>query len=120
MANLAQQAKEKIESEVKSFKGNSYGQVVYKPLAETLESFIEQSEEFAAAVLHSEKTLTDCCNTILSGIHGSTSDYEVYKRAAEFYFPGATIKFEIKVVLNGQAMLEDEADKVRSIYDFMK
>jgi len=83
--------------------------VVYKDVAKTLISFCDD-ERFARAIAESEKTLSDCCKAIMSDVgHSGISDLEVYKRAAEFYFPTATVLFKMEICLDAQEELEREA-----------
>ena len=101
MNETQKQAIEKIEKETKEFKGNRYGQVIYMPVAETLKQFCG-NEQFAAAVLGSGKTLSECCKEVTKGVKGSLSDIETYKRAVQFYFPEADIKFDMRIILSGE------------------
>lgn len=99
MSELTKKAEEKLDEEVKVFKGNPYGAVVYKDLAATLKQFCGE-DWFAKEILDSEKTLSDCCTAILSDVQGSISDIETYRRAVEFYVPGSTVKCQMQVVRN--------------------
>jgi hypothetical protein len=111
MTLMIEQAKQKLAEEVKSFKGGRMETVVYKEVAKTLTSFCE-SERFASAIAESEKTLSDCCKTILSDVNaagGAISDLETYKRAVEFYFPTATVQFKMEICLDEQEELKREA-----------
>ena len=81
--------KEKAGIDVK----NRYKSVLWKPVYETLQNFCRQNEEFARAVEQSDKTLDDCMSALCKGIGSSISDLEVYKRAAQFYFPDAWWKW---------------------------
>jgi hypothetical protein len=96
MSEIIEQAKKKLAEEEKNFTGNQFGQVVYKDLSKTLQQFCEK-EWFAEAIMKSNKTLSDCCKTILSGVNGGISDVETYKRAVEFYVPGSTVKCQLSV-----------------------
>ena len=107
MNETQKQAIEKIEKETKEFKGDKYGRVIYMPVAETLKQFCG-NEQFAAAVLGSDKTLSDCCKEVTKGVKGSLSDIEAYKRAVQFYFPGADIKIDMRIILSGAEEVVDE------------
>lgn len=74
--------------------------MVTDAVRDALKTFCEQDEEFAQAVVQSDKGLGECIETVLKG-HGSCiSDLEVYRKAVEFYFPGATVKMQLKVQVN--------------------
>lgn len=96
MSQIIEQARQKLAEEEKNFKGDQFGEVVYKDLTRTLQQFCEE-EWFAEAITQSPKTLSDCCKTILSGVEQGISDVEVYKRAVEFYVPGSTVKCQLSV-----------------------
>lgn len=85
--------KEKAGIDVK----NRYKSVLWKPVYETLQSFCRQNEEFARAVEQSDKTLDDCMSALCKGIGSSISDLEVYKRAAQFYFPGCVVEMALTI-----------------------
>lgn len=82
-------ALKKIDEEVRGFKGDKREQVMYKPVADALREFCRQQPEFAQAVYQSKKTLADCMKHVAKGVGNSISDIEAYRRAVEFYFPGA-------------------------------
>ena len=99
-----EQAIEKLNNECKSFKSSDRKAVAVKDaVAYTLETFCEQDEEFAHAVVQTDKTLSDCCTEIMKGTGNSVSDLEVYKKAVNFYFPGADIKMTMEIDLIGSA-----------------
>ena len=56
-----EQAIEKLKNELKGFSGGPKEKAVSKPVAETLEMFCRQDDEFAQAIVENEKTLSDCC-----------------------------------------------------------
>lgn len=60
-----EKAIEKIQKELKAFTGGNKEKAVSKPVAETLEMFCKQNEEFAQAIYESDKTLSNCCKTIM-------------------------------------------------------
>jgi hypothetical protein len=102
-------AKDKINEEVKTFKGNNKASAVYRHVADMLKNFTDQELEFAEAVQQSKATLSGCCKTIMQNVGSSVSDIEVYKKAVQFYFPGADIKLTMKIKLNPY---EDDAEEV--------
>ena len=95
----AQKAVKKLEGEFKKAEFGRYGKVVGKPVLKTLKDFCNQNEEFALAVLQTDKTIQQCVEHTVKGVNQSISDIEVYTKAVEFYFPGATIRFSMTIDL---------------------
>lgn len=120
---MTEKAIEKIEQEMKSFKGDKYGQAVGASVAEALKDFARQDGEFAQAIIQNDKTVSDCCAQIMKGVGGSVSDIEVYRRAAAFYFPGATVRFQMMIDLCPAPGAADDATKpvgiVLDLADFL-
>lgn len=99
--SILEQAKQKI----KSFEAKKLGQLSQKvkaiaePTANALVAFCEQSEEFARAVIDGDDFI-NCLITISKDFGNAVSDFEVYSKAVQFYFPGAVIKFEMKILMS--------------------
>ena len=106
--NWAQQAAEKLEREAKAFQGNKYEAVMKTAVADALESFCRQDEEFAQAVVQGG-SFAECMAVVAKGCGSSLSDIEAYRRAAAFYFRGALVKMELRIRLEPEA---EEAGKV--------
>ena len=83
-------------------------------VTEALKGFCEQDEEFAQAIAQSDKGLSECIDTILKGHGNCISDLEVYRRAVEFYFPGATVSMTLKIHVNPY---EEEERKPSSVIE---
>lgn len=85
-------------------KGN-YQQAIAEGVAGALKIFCGQSREFKQAVEQSDKTFKDCLDSIAGKIKGkkSVSDFDVYKAAADFYFQGAKIHFDMRIDLEEDA-----------------
>lgn len=84
------------------YNGNSnIGELIAGPTADALWSFCEQDMEFAQAVEQSGKTFNDCINEISRGLGRSCSDFTVFTKAVQFYFPGATISYNMDIHLSG-------------------
>ena len=77
-----------------------YATAVYDSVRDTLVGFCEQNAEFADAILQAEKTLGECCDTIMQKCGQSISDVEVYARAVNFYFPGAKVEMKMTVYMS--------------------
>ena len=101
MNETQKKAIEKIDKEVKEFKGDKYGKVICKPVANALKQFCG-NERFAAAILNSDKTLSDCCKAVTESVKESLSDADAYRKAVQFYFPDADIKFDMRIILSGE------------------
>ena len=68
-------------------------------LRTALSSFTEQSEEFATAVMAQDKTLEGCVNALKvpQGDRVSLSDFDVYRMAAQYFFPEADVEWSMKI-----------------------
>lgn len=95
---MIKQAIDKLDREVKEFKGDRYGNVVYKPTAEALKRLCRQNARLASAIV-AGGNLTDCIKSI--GIKGNISDLDVYAGAVKFYMPGYTVQYSMEVVPDG-------------------
>lgn len=99
---IAEEAIKKLEDEYNAprMKLSKCGAVVAKPILDALIQFCEQNSEFAQAVVQSDKNIKDCIESTVKGANGNgISDFEVYRRAAAFYFEGATVSFVMNIDL---------------------
>lgn len=103
MADWLKLAIDKLEAQSSNFKGDNKAQAVKSAVVETLTTFAKQESEFAQAIAESDKTLSDVCTATVRGVGNSISDLEVYQKAVQEYFPGAKVKFEMKIDLVGDA-----------------
>lgn len=71
-------------------------------VAQTLRDFCDQSEEFAQAVSQGG-SFQECMNHVARGVGNAISDFEAYKKAVQFYFPGADIRMQMTIDLIGGA-----------------
>lgn len=90
MEGFVNQAIAKIEGGIAAVKGQKEN-VVKRPVADALISFCRQQEEFAQAVVQSEKTFADCVAHVVAGCGNALSDIEAYRKAVGFWFPGAVV-----------------------------
>lgn len=104
-------AVEKIAQELKSFKGDRYGEAVKQHVASTLTHFCEENERFAEVVYKTKRTLSDCCAEIMKGCGSHISDIDVYRGAVRNYFPNADITFHMTIAINGDAPTEEELNR---------
>ena len=68
-------------------------------VVKALSQFCEQSEEFAAAVAAEDKTLVGCLKAMKlpgQGL-GYCSDFDVYRMAAQYFFPEADVEWSMKI-----------------------
>lgn len=105
MSNMATDAVKKITDEKKKVTG-SKETVMADAVFAAVKDFCVQEEEFAQAVLQGG-TFADCMRTVAKGVGRSISDLEAYKRAVQFYFPGAEVKMQLTIDLIGAAAGED-------------
>lgn len=109
--NYTQLAVEKIAEELKTFKGDRYGEAVKKHVAATITHFCEQEPRFAEVVYKTKRTLSDCCAEIMKGCGTSISDIDVYRGAVKNYFPNAEVVFTMTISIDGDAPSEDEMNR---------
>jgi len=98
---MTTQPLEKINQELKSFKGDKYAMVMKDRCSEVLKNFCQQDEEFAQAVVQTDKTFSDCMAEVVKKIKGNNgiSDLDAFKEIVSFYFPGAGINFSMTIDL---------------------
>lgn len=92
-------AEEKLRRENEEGKFNQHAKVIVAEIIKALLDFATQEPEFAQAIVQNDKTLADCCNAVVKDVRNHISDLEAYRRAVQFYFPGADIRFEMKIDL---------------------
>ena len=85
--------------------------IMAKPCLDMLSSFINQDEEFADAVLQNSQTFISCMAVVEKNCGSGISDLEAYKRAVQFYFPGAKIEFCMKLHVNPFELEQEEKPK---------
>ncbi len=103
---------EKLDNE---FNKGSFGvraAAMKAAVRETLKDFCRQDEEFAQAVVQGG-SFDKCMETVAKGVGSSISDLEAYKRAVQFYFPGAEIRMSMSIDLIGAAA--DPAEEPRGV-----
>lgn len=108
MEEFVSKAIEKIEGGLSSVKGQKEN-VVKRPVADALISFCRQQEEFAQAVVQSEKTFADCVAHVVAGCGNALSDIEAYRKAVGFWFPGAVVDMVLTIRMSEFEEPEKEA-----------
>lgn len=96
---LFKKASDKLEKEIKEAHLDRKSKVIAEPTKKALLDFCRQEDEFAQAIVETDKKFGGCCAEIVKGAGSAISDLEVYRQAVQFYFPGADIRFEMKIDL---------------------
>ena len=107
--NFYEQAEDKLRKQLSAVNGPKEGAIKGAAM-DALLNFARQEEEFAQAIVQGG-SFTDCMHAVCKGVGTSISDLEVYKRAANFYFPGCDIRFEMTIDLAGAAAAADPGEK---------
>ncbi len=124
-----EQAAKKLEDEKKSGKYDQYAQVMKDRVNETLVSFCEQDREFAQAVVQGG-AFEACMNAVSKdarsyGNGRGIPDLEAFRRAVQFYFPGADVRFQMSVNLCASVEAEEPEQpskaerKILALEDFL-
>lgn len=103
---IIRQAQEKIKISDEKKLGR-YEKAVNSAVADALREFCGQSEEFARAIVESDKTYADCLTAICKGLGQSISDFDLYTKAVQFWFPGAVIEYKMTIRMS-EYELEEE------------
>ena len=102
MSEFQKKAGEKLDREYKAGKYDRYAQIMKDSVLKTLKEFCGQGEEFAQAVVQGG-SFENCMKAVAKNCGTGISDLEAYKRAVQFYFPGAEIRCTMTVDLIGAA-----------------
>lgn len=95
-------ALEKLENEIKEYKGDRYGNAVKPYVSNTLRKFCEDNKAFAEVFYRTKRTLSDCLKEVMKGCGNAISDIEVYRRVAKFYFPNSEVEFIMQISITGE------------------
>lgn len=101
------QAKEKIKTSTGA-KLNNKAKAIESATATALKQFCDQSEEFARAIAESDKTFDGCLSEIVKGVGSSISDFDVFTKAVQYYFPGAVVEFKMLIHMSEYEIEEQE------------
>ena len=108
MSEFIEKALEKLKNQYITGKFDKYAAIMKASVKATLEDFCRQDEEFAQAVAQ-VGSFEECMKAVARGCGSGISDLEAYRRAVQFYFPGAEIRWTMTVDLIGAAGKEAEA-----------
>lgn len=112
MENFATRAVKKLEGEKGKVAGNKEKAMAGAVFA-AIKDFCLQEEEFAQAVVQGGN-FVDCMKKVASGVGSSISDLDAYKKAVQFYFPGAEVRMQLTIDLIGKAAGKDSSASLRS------
>lgn len=101
MENWATQATKKLTDEKKNVAGQKE-KAMARAVFAAIKDFCLQDEEFAQAVVQGG-SFADCMKKVADGVGNSISDLDAYKKAVQFYFPGAEVKMQLTIDLIGKA-----------------
>lgn len=112
-----EKAKEKLEAEERNGKFGTKAAAMKKAVKDALVSFCEQDEEFAQAVVQGG-TFEECMKKVENGVGNCISDLDAFKKAVQFYFAGAEVRFRMEIDVcpnrvkqsDNQAILLDLSD----------
>ena len=107
MSEFRDQALKKLREGAKNVRGNKES-AMKDAVRATLETFCTQDEEFAQAVVQGGD-FPACMAAVARGVGSSISDLEAYKKAVQFYFPGAEIRMQMTIDLIGAAAATETA-----------
>lgn len=119
MSKWTNDALERLKKEEKeAAKVNRYAGVMATAVKRKIEDFCRQDREFAQAVVQGG-SFTECMKAVTKNVGASISDVEAYRRAVQFYFPGAEVRVKMWVDLAGKVGEEDPEEKkpAAKLYD---
>lgn len=93
-----EQAEQKLTTEYKGAQYDKYASVMKSGVRDALLNFCRQDDEFAQAVAQGGR-FEDCMKAVSQNCGSGLSDMEAYRRAAKFYFDGATVQMELRIQL---------------------
>ena len=90
---------QKLDAEKKAVSGNKE-KAMAPTVLEAIKDFCKQEPEFAQAVAQGG-SFAECMKKVAAGVGQSISDLDAYRKAVQFYFPGAKIRMEMTIDLIG-------------------
>lgn len=91
-------------------------QAMAGPVAEQLIDFCRQDAEFAQAVVEGG-SFAGCMAAVEKNCGSALSDLEAYRRAVQYYFPGAGIDVRMTIDLCAGVRGEEDASKPGGLID---
>lgn len=109
------EAKEKLDRELKSGSFDKYGNAMKGEVHKALLDFCRQDKEFAQAVAQGG-SFTDCMKAVGKCVKGnSISDIQAFGAAVKYFFPGAGI--DVKMSINLCAEVEKQEESPDAVSD---
>lgn len=113
------QAIEKLENEVKGKMSGNKENAMKNAVLAALKEFCEQDEEFAQAIVQGG-SFAECMKKVANGVGSSISDLEAYKKAVQFYFRGADVRFKMEIdVCPNRVKAEEHTVSVIDLTSFL-
>ena len=100
-------------------KSDRKANAVFPSVLKVLKDFCKQDAAFADAVVKQEKTVGACCEAICKNVGNHISDIDLYKKVVAFYFPKATIEFQMKIVTEQASAPEASSAVILNLFDMM-
>lgn len=97
MNEFFEEAKKKLDDGRKAVNGQKQ-KVMAPAVHDALLDFCRQDAEFSQAVAQGG-SFADCMDAVAKGVGQSISDLEAFRKAVQFYFPGADISFQMRIDL---------------------
>ncbi len=107
MNDFYEKAKKKLEAGTVS--PDRKASAMAPAVKNALLDFCGQDGEFAQAVVQGG-SFKDCMDAVAKGVGVSISDLDAYRKAVQFYFPGAEIRYQMTVDLIGKAAGERDVE----------
>ncbi|MBR5342581.1 MAG: hypothetical protein IK149_01645 [Oscillospiraceae bacterium] len=108
MADYETDAVQKLDAEYKKGSYDKYAQAMRGAVLKALKDFVKQDAEFAQAVVQGG-SFEDCMKAVAKNCGSSISDLDAYRKAVQFYFPGAEIRMTMTIDLIGGAAAGEDA-----------
>lgn len=113
LENWLTKAMEKLDAESKKVSGQKE-KVMAPVVLDAIKDFCRQEPEFAQAVAQGG-SFADCMKKIAAGAGNAISDLDAYKKAVEFYFPGAKVQMQLTIDLIGSAAGDEAPAEVPQV-----
>ena len=98
---MEEKAKEQLIKECEEFKsGSRQANATKTYVRDALISFCGQSEEFSRAVVDNAGKFKEACEAAVKGCGNCISDFDLYRKAAAYYFPGCVIEASMTIYMS--------------------
>ena len=100
-------------------KSDRKANAVFPSVLKVLKDFCKQDAAFADVVVKQSKTVGTCCEEVCKNVGNYISDIDLYKKVVAFYFPKATIEFQMKIVTERVSTPEASSAVILNLFDMM-